>query len=261
MNPTHRDPGLEKALQEALDEGSSVWAVGDIHGYREEFETLLGKLELTEGDMVICVGDLIDRGPDSQGVLSIVSESDRIFSIKGNHELLMSSALGENPQREDFWVDRVGGRATLDSMGSREQEKRENARLWLNYTDRLPTEVILNRFRLAHSGYRADIPLDEQTDDDRLKSREVFRATKPLDPLRQIIAGHTPVQMLSNFDVDSPEGGIWSSPVLLEDNRPSAVLLDTGIVLRDPIHRPRISAYNLQTGRVEEVHRINQVLA
>jgi hypothetical protein len=67
--------------------------------------------------------------------------------------------------------------------------------------------------------------------------------------------------MLSNFDVDSPEGGIWSSPVLLEDNRPSAVLLDTGIVLRDPIHRPRISAYNLQTGRVEEVHRINQVLA
>mgnify|MGYP000137310577 FL=1 len=261
MNPTHRDPGLEKVLQEALDDGSSVWAVGDIHGYREEFEILLDKLELTEGDMVICIGDLIDRGPDSQGVLSIVSESDCIFSIKGNHELLMSIALGENPHREDFWLDRVGGRATLDSMGSREQEKRENARLWLKYTDSLPTEVILNRFRLAHSGYRADIPLDEQTDEDRLKSREVFLATKPLDPQRQIIAGHTPVQMLSNFDVDSPERGIWRSTVLLEDNRPSAVLLDTGIVLRDPTHRPRISAYDLQTGRVEEVHRINQVLA
>ena len=78
MTPTHRDPGLEKALQGALDDGSSVWAVGDIHGYREEFEILLDKLELTEGDMVICVGDLIDRGPDSQGVLSIVSESDCI---------------------------------------------------------------------------------------------------------------------------------------------------------------------------------------
>ena len=260
MNPTHRDPGLEKVLQEALDDGSSVWAVGDIHGYREEFEILLDKLELTEGDLVICIGDLIDRGPDSKGVLSIVSESDRIFSIKGNHELLMSIALGENPHREDFWIDRVGGRATLDSMGSSEQEKRENARLWLEYTDNLPTEVILNRFRLAHSGYRADIPLDEQTDEDRLKSREVFRASIPLDPQRQIIAGHTPVQMLSNFDVDPPEGGIWRSPVLLEDDRPSAVLLDTGIVLRDPAHRPRISAYDLQTGRVEEVHRINQVL-
>ena len=261
MNPTHRDLGLEKALQEALDEGSSVWAVGDIHGYREEFEILLDKLELMEGDMVICVGDLIDRGPDSQGVLCIVSESDRIFSIKGNHELLMSIALGDNPRREDFWIDRVGGRATLDSMGNSEQEKRKNARLWLDYTASLPTEVILNRFRLAHSGYRADIPLDEQTDEDRLKSREVFRATFPLDPHRQIIAGHTPVQMLSNFEVESPEGGIWRSPVPLEDGRPSAVLLDTGIVLRDPTHRPRISAYDLQTGQVEEIHRINQVLA
>jgi len=261
MDPSHRDKGLEKALQGALDAGSSVWAVGDIHGYKEEFEILLDKLELTEGDLVICIGDLIDRGPDSQGVLSIVSESDRIFSIKGNHELLMSIALGDSARGEDFWwIDRVGGRATLDSMGNSEQEKRENARLWLEYTDNLPTEVILNRFRLAHSGYRADIPLDEQTDEDRLKSREVFRASIPLDPQRQIIAGHTPVQMLSNFDVDPPEGGIWKSPVLLEDNRPSAVLLDTGIVLRDPTHRPRISAYDLQTGRVEEVHRINQVL-
>ena len=256
----HRDSVLEKALQEALDAGSSVWAVGDVHGYREEFEILLNKLDLTGLDMAICVGDLIDRGPDSHGVLTIVRESDRIFSIKGNHELLMSTALGENPHREAFWIERVGGRATLDSMGSMEQEKWENARLWLDYTDNLPTEVILDRFRISHSGYRADIPLDEQTDEDRLKSREVFRASIPLDPQRQIIAGHTPVQMLSNFDVDPPEGGIWRSPVLLEDDRPSAVLLDTGIVLRDPAHRPRISAYDLQTGRVEEVHRINQVL-
>ena len=260
MTPTHRNPDLEEALQGALDEGSSVWAVGDIHGYREEFETLLDKLELTDGDMVVCVGDLIDRGPDSHGVLSIVSESDRIFSIKGNHELLMSIALGENPRREDFWIDRVGGRATLDSMGGSEQEKRENARIWLNYTDSLPTEVILNRFRLAHSGYRADIPLEEQSDEDRLKSREVFKATSPLDSDRQIIAGHTPVQMLSNFDVEPPVDGVWSSPVLLEDGRPSAVLIDTGIVLRDPNHRPRISAYELQTGIVEHVHRINQIL-
>ena len=260
MKTTHRDQSLERTLQEALDAGHSVWAVGDIHGYREEFEILLGKLELTRGDMVICVGDLIDRGPDSHGVLSIVSESERIFSIKGNHELLMSIALGQNPSRMDFWIDRVGGRATLDSMGNSEQEKMENARIWLNYTDSLPTEVILNRFRLAHSGYRADIPLEEQSDEDRLKSREVFKATSPLDSDRQIIAGHTPVQMLSNFDVEPPVDGVWSSPVLLEDGRPSAVLIDTGIVLRDPNHRPRISAYELQTGIVEHVHRINQIL-
>ena len=55
MTLTHRNPDLEEALQGALDGGSSVWAVGDIHGYREEFETLLDKLELTDGDMVVCL--------------------------------------------------------------------------------------------------------------------------------------------------------------------------------------------------------------
>jgi len=260
MVPAHRDHGLEKALQEALDKGSSVWAVGDIHGYREEFEILIKKLELTEGDMVICVGDLIDRGPDSHGVLSIVRESRRIFSIKGNHELLMSEALGQDPHREKFWLDKVGGRATLDSMGVTEMEKRDKAKIWLGYTDSLPTEVILRRFRISHSGYRADVPLEEQSDEDRLKSREVFHAKSPLDKERQIIAGHTPVQMLSNFNIEPPEEGIWMSPVLMEDGRASAVLLDTGIVLRDPDHRPRISAYDLQTGKVEQVHRINQIL-
>ena len=258
MHPTHRDTNLEGALQEALDEGSSVWAVGDIHGYREEFEVLLGRLRLVEGDMVICVGDLIDRGPDSHGVLSIVSESNRIYSIKGNHELLMSEALGEDGHREKFWIGRVGGRATLDSMGISESEKREQAKRWLDFTDSLPTEVILDRFRLAHSGYRADMPLEEQSDEDRLKSREVFRATSPLDPKRQIIAGHTPVQMLSNFDVEPPEEGVWRSRVLMDDGRSSAVLIDTGIVLSDPVHRPRLSAYDLQSGKVEEVHRINR---
>ena len=261
MHPPHRDTDLEGALQEALDGGSSVWAVGDIHGYREEFEDLLGRLRLVEGDMVICVGDLIDRGPDSHGVLSIVSESNRIYSIKGNHELLMSEALsGTDHSREVFWIGRVGGRATLDSMGTSESEKREQAKRWLDFTDSLPTEVILDRFRLAHSGYRADTPLEEQSDEDRLKSREVFRATSPLDPKRQIIAGHTPVQMLSNFDVEPPEGGVWRSRVLMDDDRPSAVLIDTGIVLSDPVHQPRLSAYDLQTGKVEEVHRINQTL-
>jgi len=102
--------------------------------------------------------------------------------------------------------------------------------------------------------------LDEQTDEQRLRSREVFQSSTPPDPIRQIVAGHTPVQMLSKFHVEPPASGIWRSPVSLKDGRASAVLIDTGIVLRDPNHRPRISAYELQTQRVEEVERINQIL-
>ena len=42
----HRDEGLERTLQQALDGGNSVWAVGDVHGHRETLEALMGKLGL-----------------------------------------------------------------------------------------------------------------------------------------------------------------------------------------------------------------------
>ena len=260
MNQSHRDLILERTLQETLDKGNSVWIVGDIHGYFEEFQQLLVNLDLSDDDAVLCLGDLIDRGPDSQGVLSMVRDSKRIFSIKGNHEHIMSQALSGRGHRNDFWINKIGGRATLESMGETEREQRETATEWLEFIDKLPTEVILDRFRFAHSGYSLEFPLDEQTDEQRLRSREVFRASTPPDPIRQIVAGHTPVQMLSKFDVEPPPSGIWRSPVSLKDGRASAVLIDTGIVLRDPNHRPRISAYELQTQRVEEVERINQIL-
>ncbi|MBI87461.1 MAG: hypothetical protein CMB67_00315 [Euryarchaeota archaeon] len=259
MDQFHRDLILERNLQETLDKGHSVWIVGDIHGYLEEFQELLAKLELSHDDMVLCLGDLIDRGPDSQGVLSMVRDSDQIFSIKGNHEHIMSEALSNNGHRNDFWTGKIGGRATLESMGATEKEQIEKATEWTEFTDRLPTEVILRRFRFTHSGYSLGTPLDEQTDEQRLKSREVFRAKAPLDPIRQIVAGHTPVQMLTNFDVDPPLSGIWKSPVRLKDGRASAVLIDTGIVLRDPGYRPRITAYELRTERIEEVERIGQI--
>ena len=57
-----RDPVLEATLQEALDAGHAVWAIGDVHGFDEPLERLLDALELCEGDHVVLLGDLIDRG-------------------------------------------------------------------------------------------------------------------------------------------------------------------------------------------------------
>ena len=256
MTSIHRDLALEQDLQAALDRGNSVWTVGDIHGHRGEFEELLTRLQLGEGDRVLCVGDLVDRGPDSHGVLSIVCESERIFSLKGNHELIMSEALRGDQQREAFWINRIGGKATLDSMPGDSDEQWSRAVQWLELTDSLPTEVVLDSFRISHSGSRIDVPFEKQTDEDRLKSREVFLAESPPDPIRQIIAGHTPVQMLHRFGGEPPLEGIWRSKVETDDGRPAAVLIDTGIVLNEPSHRPRISSYDLQTGRVLEVKRI-----
>ncbi len=72
-------------------------AIGDIHGCADEFKELLNALELEPDDRVVQLGDLINRGPDSHGVLELAREY-KIEAILGNHELrlLRSRQQGRN---------------------------------------------------------------------------------------------------------------------------------------------------------------------
>ena len=62
--------------------GEKVWIVGDIHGYKETFKLLINNLNLNSGDIIICLGDMVDRGPDSVGVVNLFMRSDNLFSFK-----------------------------------------------------------------------------------------------------------------------------------------------------------------------------------
>ena len=61
-------------------------AVGDIHGCHQEFEELLAQLELKEGDRLVLLGDLVNRGPDSRRVIDLARGAGAV-SLLGNHEL------------------------------------------------------------------------------------------------------------------------------------------------------------------------------
>lgn len=63
-----------------------IIAIGDIHGCHEELTSLLERLQVTDDDRLIFLGDLINRGPDSIAVLDIVRKYDCI-TLLGNHEL------------------------------------------------------------------------------------------------------------------------------------------------------------------------------
>jgi serine/threonine protein phosphatase 1 len=63
-----------------------IIAVGDIHGCHQEFAELLKLLELQEGDRLILLGDLVNRGPDSNAVIDLAKKHNAI-SLLGNHEL------------------------------------------------------------------------------------------------------------------------------------------------------------------------------
>lgn len=280
----HRDEGLERVLQQALDDGNSVWVVGDVHGHLETFRALVAKLHLSEGsqpiyqknnpraywsapsgDHVVCLGDLIDRGPDSLGVLELVRDSDNIHSIRGNHdEMLRLSVSPKHGKMMKSWL-KYGGVETLQSFSDDPDEQIEIAREWLPFIESLPTELILNDYRLVHGGYDLSKSLEDQTNQDRMWSRSIFTAESPPDPERQVIVGHTTVQALSR-DVDGIWGGelekqvlgcgIWASDVLLEDGRESVLGIDTGVYLSAE-EEPRLTALNLQNGEVHVQPVIN----
>ena len=115
-----RDKELEAELQNRLDHGGSIWVIGDVHGYFETLEKLVQKLELEEGDAVVILGDLIDRGPTSAQVVRHVRRMERLHSIRGNHEQMMIQGFDESSFFRDRSMDsiiwfRSGGNRTEES--------------------------------------------------------------------------------------------------------------------------------------------------
>ncbi|WP_162224438.1 metallophosphoesterase [Halorussus amylolyticus] len=68
------------------DAWDDIYVVGDVHGCRVELEALLDRLDVTDDDLVVFVGDLIRKGPDTEGVLELVRANSNLVSVRGNNE-------------------------------------------------------------------------------------------------------------------------------------------------------------------------------
>lgn len=77
-----------------------IWVVGDLHGCKTKFDQALAKVQFdAETDLIISVGDLIDRGPDSQGCLDLL-QYPWFQAVLGNHEVMAISTLGADDERQ-----------------------------------------------------------------------------------------------------------------------------------------------------------------
>jgi len=91
-------------------------AIGDIHGCRVALETLVGLVNPAPGDVLVMLGDYVDRGPDTKGVIDFLFELQkdcRLVTLRGNHEIMMERALHSRSEAAN-WLS-VGGHAVLDS--------------------------------------------------------------------------------------------------------------------------------------------------
>lgn len=177
-----------------------LYVIGDIHGCARELETLLAGLPLAAGDTLACVGDYIDRGPESGRVIDLLlalrrrEDLETVF-LRGNHEDMCLAYIGRGGHWAEAW-HLNGGIATLRSYGidARLSGREVAARLpreHIAFLESLQLHWSTDGYLLVHAGIRPDRPLAAQDEEDLLWIREEFiRSTHSLP--QTIVFGHTP---------------------------------------------------------------------
>jgi serine/threonine protein phosphatase 1 len=175
---------------------SRTYALSDIHGCLNKLVGLVARCRSDSRDNAarfVFLGDYIDRGPDSRGVIEYLIDLQRrepadVVCLCGNHEDLALAAI-DDPDEIDQWVVANGGDKTLRSYGvTMPPELPATHVAWMRA---LPTHHDDGRRFFVHAGVDPSRPLDRQDRHDLLWMREPF-LSDPHDYGRFIVHGHTP---------------------------------------------------------------------
>jgi len=164
-------------------------AIGDIHGCLTALETLAEFVGFTPEDTIITLGDYIDRGPSSKGVIDYLLElrkTHQLITLKGNHEIMMEDARGEYEDLMNWLLN--GGIETLTSFEAVEFDQ-VPLQYWEFFKSCLSFHETENHI-FVHAGLSPELPLHEQPDHSMFWLR--FNETQQHHSGKTIICGHTP---------------------------------------------------------------------
>lgn len=167
-------------------------AIGDIHGCLDQLNTLMAQVMPTAGDQVIFLGDYVDRGPASAGVIDALIEFGRTFPssvfLRGNHEQMFTDYLeGHDPTA--FLIN--GGLKTLNSYQDSGQWPIPSSHH--NFLETLLNYYETEDYIFVHAGLRPCIPLAEQDNSDLIWIRRAF-ISSDYDWGKTVVYGHTPLE-------------------------------------------------------------------
>jgi serine/threonine protein phosphatase 1 len=200
----------ESAPAAALPEGARAYAMGDIHGRADLFAALIAAIEADDAargpatTTMILLGDLVDRGPDSAGVIRLACEWQarrEVRILMGNHEEMFLEALESEEVLRHFL--RYGGRETLlsypiDAEAYTRAELAETRELALaaippedlEFIRSFEDQVRLGDYLFVHAGIRPGVPLEDQRTGDLRWIRETFLShAESFGPV--VVHGHT----------------------------------------------------------------------
>lgn len=227
-------------IEPSVPDEAVVWAVGDIHG---RLDLLLPMIEAIAADLhasaaarrvVVFLGDYIDRGPDSRGVLRLLAGLSRTQGVewrflKGNHEQAMLEFL-HDPSAGARWCE-YGGDSALRSYGLRAPELAHRTEAWAPvaadlrhkltareriFLEQLELSVTVGDYFFTHAGARPGVALDRQSPEDLLWIRRPFLDSRTAFE-RVIVHGHTPTasvhadQRRIGIDTKAYESGVLTA--------------------------------------------------
>ena len=231
-----------------------TYAIGDIHGQRSMLEDMLANIERDADSAgqyarIVFLGDYVDRGPDSAGVLALlaqgVADGRDWIMLKGNHDRMMGWFLKEEPRHDPHllvgyhWLhERIGGTNTLASYGVELGERRRLRDVANETRAAVPASHVdlLRGLKLqyrepgkffCHAGVRPGVPLDDQVENDLLWIRQEF-LIDPRDHGALVVHGHTPVDTpdlhRNRLNLDTGAGyGKPLSAVVFDDDKVFAI--------------------------------------
>jgi serine/threonine protein phosphatase 1 len=208
-----------------------LYAIGDIHGCIRQLRTIIeDKINPDETDILVFLGDYIDRGPDSKAVTDFIidlSGNHQVITLMGNHELMMMNSLVKGDT--SLWFLN-GGESTLESFAIR--HPREFDSKYLNFFTELVWYYEYDQYLFVHAGFN-DIAADPFEDRYSMVWVRTEQYSNPLLKDRIIIHGHTPITSEQ-----------CSRLVLQKKN---VINIDTGCVYTSPEYGI-LTALELKTG-------------
>lgn len=203
-----------KAAPRTAPADTVVYAIGDVHGRLDKLLALEGMIEIDAGTrqakrrVVVYLGDYVDRGPNSQGVVEHLAltrlQGFEVVHLIGNHERLMLDFLDDSEKSGPWFAN--GGLPTLASYGLPAADRKELVpadilRLQDGLRSLLPARhrTFLKNLRsvhregdfvFAHAGIRPGVALDAQKEEDLIWIRQPF-LTSTADHGFVVVHGHT----------------------------------------------------------------------
>ncbi|OIQ41606.1 MAG: serine/threonine protein phosphatase [Roseobacter sp. MedPE-SWde] len=193
-----------------------IYAIGDIHGQLEMLEQALARIEADGGPeaRVVFLGDYVDRGPESRGVIELLSKGlaagRNWVCLLGNHDRMFSMFMEDYPRNDArllvgyHWLhERIGGVETLQSYGvevaegARIHEVHAEARKAVpedhcGFLNDLPDYHQEGELLFVHAGIRPGVALEDQSQDDKIWIRQEFLNDQRAHPWL-VVHGHTQI--------------------------------------------------------------------